>query len=195
MHRNVCGDVCTYVTYVHIYCMCVQRRELMNLPPVSDAVSSGFPSTGQVTVPLTPNPMRDTEAASAGNSNFLSSILYTTFIRHSLDSDKHLQTALINRKSARVRRQSQTDTQNDPQDVEMPAISHSISTTEIIIEPAIDLSASTSLDDAQNALPSPPSPPQIEAQSREDKVGAIRRTMQQLTLTMQALQAEIDALG
>ena len=176
--------------------MCVQIGELMNLPPVSDAVSSGFPSTGQVTVPLTPNPMRDTEAASAGNSNFLSSILYTTFIRHSLDSDKHLQTALINRKSARVRRQSQTDTQNDPQDVEMPAISHSISTTEIIIEPAIDLSASTSLDDAQNALPpSPPSPPQIQAQSREDKVGAIRRTMQQLTLTMQALQAEIDALG
>ncbi len=164
----------------------------MNLPPVSDAVSSGFPSTGQVTVPLTPNPMRDTEAASAGNSNFLSSILYTTFIRHSLDSDKHLQTALINRKSVRVRRQSQTDTQNDPQDVEMPAISHSISTTEIIIEPAIDLSASTSLDDAQNALPPPP---QIQAQSREDKVGAIRRTMQQLTLTMQALQAEIDALG
>ena len=162
----------------------------MNLPPVSDAVSSGFPSTGQVTVPLTPNPMRDTEAASAGNSNFLSSILYTTFIRHSLDSDKHLQTALINRKSVRVR-QSRTDTQNDPQDVEMPAISHSISTTEIIIEPAIDLSASTSLDDAQNALP----PPQIEAQLREDKVGAIRRTMQQLTLTMQALQAEIDALG
>lgn len=192
-------SICTMMfVCIYVYDMCMKPIETMDPPPAAlDAVSSSLPSKDQSILPPMPNPMRPVTVTGGGrddgNGNLLKNILYTIFLKHSVDADVDLETALKKHKSDKLRRR-EFQTQTVTQDEGMAIPSHSVSGDEIIIEPALSNSFEESKSQSSllqsSAQPQPPLPP-----SREDKILAIKRTMQQLSQTMQALQEEINALG